>query len=216
MAYPPYVREKAREMRVTKRLTIDEIATRLAVARTTVFYWVRDIPVPRSEFDPRPMSEARRRAARANRDKHARIRTAAYEAGLAEFQGLAEEPTFTDFVCMYIGEGSKKDRHRVAICNSDPAAIRLGKAWITRFSRNPVSYALQYHADQQPDQLQSYWGLTLQVDPDRVRLQRKSNSGQLSGRTWRSPSGVLTVSCCDVIVRARLGAWMDAIRSTWP
>ena len=162
------------------------------------------------------MSEARARAARANTEKHARIRAEAYEAGLAEFEALADEPTFTDFVCMYIGEGSKKSRHVVAICNSDPAVVRLGHAWITRLSRNKVRHSLQYHADQNLDELCEFWGRTLQIAPDGIRLQRKSNSGQLGGRLWRSPWGVLTVTTGDVLLRARLGAWMDQVRARWP
>ena len=203
-------------MRSQRRMTIDEIAARLALPRTTVFHWVRDIAVPRSAFDPRPMSEARARAAQANRDKHARIRQRAYEAGLEEFDSLSEEPTFVDFVCMYIGEGSKKSRHTVAICNSDPAVVRLGHAWITRLATNKVGHTLQYHADQDPDELRLFWGSMLRIASEGIRLQRKSNSGRLRGRQWRSEWGVLTVITCDVIFRARLGAWMDQVRSRWP
>ena len=216
MTYPAYIQEKARAMRRERRMTIDEISARLALPRTTVFHWVRDIAVPRSAFDPRPMSEARARAAQANRDKHAQIRREAYESGVSEFAALAREPTFVDFVCMYIGEGSKKSRHRVAICNSDPAVVRLGHAWITRLARNRVRHSLQYHADQDPDELRLFWGTALRVAPEEVRLQRKSNSGQLGGRSWRSEWGVLTVISSDVILRARLGAWMDQVRSRWP
>jgi orotate phosphoribosyltransferase-like protein len=34
------MREKARKLRREKELTIDEIAERLAVSRTTVYFWV--------------------------------------------------------------------------------------------------------------------------------------------------------------------------------
>lgn len=216
MTHPGYIQEKARAMRRERRMTIDEISARLALPRTTVFHWVRDIVVPRSAFDPRPMSEARARAAKANSDKHARVREEAYQAGAAEFPSLAAEPTFVDFVCMYIGEGSKKSRHRVEICNSDPAVVRLGHAWITRLTRNQVGHSLQYHTDQDPDELCVFWSSMLRIDPAGIRLQRKSNSGKLSGRSWRSEWGVLTVVSSDVILRARLGAWMDQVRSRWP
>lgn len=56
----------------------------------------------------------------------------------------------------------------------------------------------------------------LRVEPEGIRLQRKSNSGKLGGRFWRSEWGVLTVVSCDVILRARLEAWMDEVRSRWP
>ena len=41
MAYPAYLREKARRLRREQRLTIDELAERLALSRTTVYLWVR-------------------------------------------------------------------------------------------------------------------------------------------------------------------------------
>jgi transposase-like protein len=45
MTYPVYVKEKARQLRVDKRLTIDELAERLAIPRTTLYYWVRDLSI---------------------------------------------------------------------------------------------------------------------------------------------------------------------------
>jgi hypothetical protein len=48
-----------------------------------------------------------------------------------------------------------------------------------------------------------------------VRVLRKSNSGQLSGRVWRSRYGVLTVRTCDTQLRARVQAWMDCVRESW-
>ena len=35
MAYPAYVKQKARELRTDRKLTIDELAERLAIPRTT-------------------------------------------------------------------------------------------------------------------------------------------------------------------------------------
>jgi transcriptional regulator with XRE-family HTH domain len=37
MAYPAYVREKARELRIERKLSLLEIAERLALPKTTVF-----------------------------------------------------------------------------------------------------------------------------------------------------------------------------------
>jgi transcriptional regulator with XRE-family HTH domain len=36
MAYPAYLRERARELRVTKKLSLNEFAERLALRKTTV------------------------------------------------------------------------------------------------------------------------------------------------------------------------------------
>lgn len=118
-------------------------------------------------------------------------------------------------MCLYIAEGSKRNRNQVAVCNSDPAVVRLCARWIRRFARNPLTFSIQYHADQDLQEITEYWGAQLGVRPAAIRLQRKSNSGRLAGRTWRSQYGVLTVSAGDTYLRARLQAWIDCLRHQW-
>ena len=211
MAHPDYIRQKAIDLRVDKKLTIDEIAECLAVSRTTVFYWVQDLEIPQTK----KQSAARQRASDANRDKAQAKREAAYAEGVQMYPELIQEPTFRDFVCMYIGEGTKKGRHTVAICNSDPAVVKLGQAWITRFSRNPVTYSIQYHADQSLDELRDYWSAYLRIEPVQVLFQRKSNSGRLASRNWRSKYGVLTVRTSDTYFKCRLMSWLDLVKAEW-
>ncbi len=118
MAYPAYVREKARELRLERRLSIVEIAERLALPKTTVFYWVRDIPLqrPRRE-NPHPGTRGMQR-------KFRLLREQAYEDGRRSFPILsAADPTFRDFICMYIGEGYKRNRNRLSISNGDPRVV---------------------------------------------------------------------------------------------
>jgi hypothetical protein len=147
--------------------------------------------------------------------KYSRLREAAYEDGAASFQSLATDPTFRDFVCLYLAEGCKRDRNAVSICNSDPAVMLLARRWVANLTQKPIAYRLQYHADQNIEKLRAFWGATLNVDPSCIRVQRKSNSGQLAGRSWRSRYGVLALYIGDTLLRARLQAWMDAIRDEW-
>jgi hypothetical protein len=208
MAYPAYVREKARNLRVEKHLSIDEIAQRLALPKTTIYYWVRDLPLGRPRRPHRNGNPGFRATCRLRR-------TAAYALGRLEFARLCRDPTFRDFVCLYIGEGSKRNRNRVAVCNSDPRVILLCTRWIRRFARNPLVFRVQYHADQDLRELQQFWGRQVGVPAEQIGLQRKSNSGRLGGRTWRSRHGVLTVTASDTMFRARLQAWMDCLREQW-
>jgi hypothetical protein len=210
MAHPAYIRAKARELRVERRLSIVEIAERLALPKTTVFYWVRDIPLQRPRLDNPD------RGARAMQSKFQLLREAAYREGRESFPVLsAMDPTLRDFVCMYIGEGGKRNRNRVAIGNSDPRVVMLATRWLRALSRNKLQFSVQYHADQDLRELSEFWASRLGVDPQDIRLQRKSNSGRLGGRNWRSRYGVLTVTTCDTLLRARLQAWMDCVQETW-
>jgi hypothetical protein len=149
------------------------------------------------------------------RRKYALRRAAAYLQGRIEFDDLIEEPTFRDFLCLYMAEGYKRSRNTVGVCNSDPAIVALCARWVQRFARNPVTYSVQYHADQNLEGLCEFWAKTLGVGPEQIRLQRKSNSGRLSGRTWRSRHGVLNVSANDTLFRARLEAWMHSLQEQW-
>jgi AcrR family transcriptional regulator len=184
--YPAYLREKARSLRTDRHLSIDEIAARLSLPKTTVYYWVKDLPLAR-HGRPSPLP-----GAAAMQEKYRALREAACLDGLKWFDELATDPTFRDFVCMYIGEGSKRSRNRVAICNSDPAIIRLADSWLARLTAKPRRYGVQYHADQHLSELRAFWAAELGVDPGNISLQRKSNSGRLGGRNWRSAHGVLT------------------------
>lgn len=213
MTYPPYLREKARELRAEKELTIDEIADRLAVGRTTVFYWVGDMPRPgRCLVRPGP---AHQLGSRAMQQKFKRRRDEAFELGLWEFPRLCRQPGFRDFVGMYIAEGFKRNRNTVALGNSDPAVVVLADRWLREFSNRKIGYAVQHHADQNLDELRRFWGGRLNMAPGRIDFQRKSNSNQLKSRTWRSQYGVITVRTNDTYFRARLEGWMTRLKNLW-
>ena len=206
--HPPYLREKARHLRIEKKLTIDQIAERLALSRTTVYYWVKDLPIPyltpgRTAVLPRLRKGNLRMQA-----KYRRLREEAYAEGRAEFSALSQSPTFRDFVSLYIAEGTKRDRNTVCVCNSDAAVLRVCLAWMERFTGNWFDYGIQYHEDQKLDELRSYWADQLDIEPDFIRVQRKSNSSQMRGRNCRSRYGVLTIRCHDTLFgrRSKLGS----------
>lgn len=215
MTHAPYLREKARTMRIERQFTIDELAERLALSRSTIYYWVRDLPIPGSGSGTGWPEAASRRGNLAMQRKYRLLREEAYREGVAKYDGLVVDPTFRDFVCLYIAEGYKRRRNAVAICNSDPAVMTVATGWIRRLSDKAPQFSIQYHADQDLRELREFWGATLGIDPDSIRMQRKSNSNQLTGRTWRSRHGVLTVGVGDTLLRARLQAWMDRLRSEW-
>jgi predicted DNA-binding transcriptional regulator AlpA len=215
MTHALYLREKARSMRIERQLTIDELAERLALSRSTVYYWVRDLPIPGSGSGGVWPEAARRKGTRAMQRKYRLLREAAYEQGLREYDELAGDRLFRDFVCLYIAEGYKRNRNVVEICNSDQAVMQMATRWIRRLSERAPEFSIQYHADQDLSELREFWSGTLGIDAGTIKLLRKSNSNQLTGRRWRSRHGVLRVRVADTLLRARLQAWMDRLRSEW-
>src|SRR4051794_8253077 len=215
MTYPAYIREKARELRTQHKLTLDEIAGRLSLPRTTVFYWIRDLPIDRKPNTQWPES-ARAKAGRSIRAKYARLREHAYRTGLHSFHALVrDDPSFRDFVLLFMTEGFKRNRNVVSIANSDPAMVELAARWLRLLSQRKLIYSIQYHADQNLKMLRGFWANRLGITPESIVLQRKSNSNGLKGRTWRSQFGVMTVTTHDTYLRARLEAWMDCLKRQW-
>jgi hypothetical protein len=204
-----YLRQRARHLRATKQLSLNELAERLALPKTTVYGWIADLPLgrPRRE-NPHPGTLAMQQ-------KYKRLREEAYLQGVAEYDTLVHEPTFRDFVVLYIAEGSKRNRNMVAIANSDDRVIAIAAGWMRRLTHKSLTYSVQYHADQDLEELRGHWGTILGIDGSLIRMQRKSNSGQLNGRTWRSQYGVITLWAADTLLRACLQAWIDRVREDW-
>lgn len=147
--------------------------------------------------------------------KYKRLREEAYELGRWEFERLTRHPTFRDFVSLYIAEGYKRNRNVVSICNSDPTVMQVGTLWIRRFSRRTLEFSVQFHEDQNLEELTHYWAEKLVFEPSDIRLQRKANSGRLGSRVWRSRYGVIAVRTSDTLFRARLQGWIERLQGEW-
>jgi hypothetical protein len=206
-----HLREKAISLRTTRQMTLDEIVERLALPKTTVYHWIKDIPIPRTE----KQSEVQRNSTAAMQAKFAALREEAYQQGVAEAPELLQNPTFRDFVVLYMAEGTKRDRNKVGFVNSDPRMVKLAHYWMTQLTKKMPIYRLQYHADHDVEEVQSFWADLLGIQPGIVKPMRKSNSNELSGRQFRSVHGLLTIEVNDTYFRAKLQAWMDIIKSQW-
>lgn len=204
-----HLRAKAIELRRDHHLSLDEIVERLGVSRTTVYYWIKDIPLGRSK------KLNHLRASEANRENARRKRDEAYQQGVVEFSNLMAEATFRDFVVLYMAEGYRRNRNTVSIANSNPRIIQVGYYWMARLSNNKMQYSLQLHVDNDEEEIKEFWRTLLGLPTAPIRIARKSNSGELSGRQWRSIHGVFTVAVGDTYLRSRLQAWMDKIQEEW-
>jgi len=206
-----HLKRKALELR-EGGMTLDDITLRLALPRTTIYYWLRDLPL---EGRTAKQSAARQRASDANRDQAARKRELTYNQAWEAAPQLMENPLFRDFIVLYMAEGYRRNRNSVCLANSNPHIIVLSNTFIRRFATNRVYYSLQYHVDHEPEELVAYWSTLLDANPASFVLSRKSNSGQLAKRQWRSEYGVLSVKCDDTSLRSKIQAWMDFVTQSW-
>lgn len=206
-----HIRKKAIELRTQQNMTLDDICDHLKLPKTTVYYWIKDIPIPRTN----KQTEAQRKGTESSQRKYRLLREEHYQQGLDEAPELLKDPLFRDFVVLYIGEGTKKNRNVVEFVNSNAKMVRFAHRWMKQFSRKDIKYRLQYHMDHDVDELRDYWATFMGISADEIKLMRKSNSGKMAKRKFRSEHGLLTISTSDTYFRARLQAWMDMVKQEW-
>src|SRR6266487_4621846 len=98
-----HLRDKAIELRTQHNMTLEDIVERLSLPKTTIYYWIKDLPIPRTE----KQSDAQRARAAQVKQKYTLLREVAYEEGVALAPELLKDPTFRDFVVLYIPEAAK-------------------------------------------------------------------------------------------------------------
>jgi hypothetical protein len=222
MAHSRYLRDMTRLLRVERQLTVDQLAKRLALPRSTIYYWVRDLPPLDARGDEGAAAAPADVAAAPEPDAVPPSvpprEQNAYEEGLHSFDDLAIQPTFRDFLTIYILDGYKRDRKRVALANADPAVMRLVNRWLWRLTDKSPSLAVHCHPDQGVGELRRFWSETVGVDSAAIRA-RHAAQGELARRShhWGPPPlhGVLTITVDDTLLRARLQAWMRRMRESW-
>jgi hypothetical protein len=179
--------------------------------KTTVYYWIKDISIPRTN----KQNLQAYKASRANVAKWKKLRDQAYREGIEQASTLLNEQVMRDFIVMYMGEGYKKNRNVVSIANSDPEIMAMSFGCMKKLTTNKMTFTIQVHKDQDEEEVKQFWANTLNISPQEIKTTRKSNSGNLSGRKWRSKYGVLSVRVGDTYLRCRIQALIDTIKKEW-
>jgi hypothetical protein len=205
MAHSNYLRQMARLLRVEQRLTVDQLASRLALPRSTVYYWVRDLPLREAEGE---VVDVRARA-------RAGAGAAAYEDALRSFDDLAAQPTFRDFVCLYISRGCIHERAKVSLSDSDPAVMRLVNRWMLRLSDRSPLLSIRYESGQSLTELRRFWSGIVGAHARTIRVHEATDRAGARSAVRRARHGVLTVAVEDELLRARLQAWICKTRDSW-
>jgi len=118
--------ERARELRA-RNMTLQDIATELGVAKSSVSLWVRDVDFTPSKRRTGP----HRRPHPAHEAKVAQI-AALDEEGIQRLGTLTDDAFFVAGIALYAGEGSKTDGV-VKFANTDAGMVRFYCAWLRRF-----------------------------------------------------------------------------------
>jgi len=208
-----HLREKAIRFR-DKGMSLGDICERLSLNKTTVYYWIKDTESLKATKKQKKSAIA---AGKVSHKKFKKLREDAYDLGIEQYNKFTKEKTFKDFVVIYLTEGYRRSRNSVSIANSNENIVLLSYKWIKKLAnpKRKMIYSLQCHADNNENELKEYWSKLLGIEAELIRVIRKSNSGKMSGRNWRSKYGVFSVGVSDTYLRSRIQAWMDLLQKEW-
>src|SRR3989304_7064705 len=122
-----HLREKARELR-HQGATLTEICEQLALGKSTVHGWIKDIPIPQTARQ----TGQRLRASHAISQKHATLREQWYNEAYAEAGNVLQDARLRDFVVLYAAEGFKRATdysHAEVECGGVKRATMAVSAW---------------------------------------------------------------------------------------
>jgi hypothetical protein len=211
--WDPKIRESARRLRRAGK-ALDEISMRLDVSRSTVFVWVKDIP---SSIDPKLtwLAGAQKLGSQRMKEKHARLRKEVYET--TDLRRLRDS-IIRDFVVMYLGEGYRRNRNVVHICNTNPTIMLLAVKALRKLDvdlgAKNVRFKLLLYPDHKDRALKGFWAKRLEISSKQINVWRPAKK-QRSSEYRRSVHGLLYLSINDTYLRARMQAFMDAVETDW-
>lgn len=165
MGYGGKVREqqRARELRA-EAWTLQDIATELGVAKSSVSLWVRDV-----EFVPRP----RNRGHRSMKPHPLHVRKMAeidrcHREGVELIGRMSEREFLVLGLALYAGEGGKT-QGEVRFANSDPRMIVAFIVWLRHFfdvDESRLRMRLSLHADLDVDAAIRFWSALTLIPPE--------------------------------------------------
>lgn len=210
--WDPKIRERARRLRRTGKF-MDEIAEHLGVVRSTIYVWVKDIPFAGQS---KRQVAARQLGSKRMQEKYAKLRQIAYDA--TDLQVLEDDLIVRDFVVMYLGEGYRRNRNVVHICNTNPTIMLMALKALRRLKVDlhaaNVSFKLLLYPDHEDRALKRFWVRQLQIRSAQIKIWRPTEKQQPS-KYRRSVHGLMYLTINDTYLRARLQALMDAVETGW-
>ncbi len=159
------LQERARELRA-RNMTLQDIATELGVAKSSVSLWVRDVPFTPSKRRTGP----RRRPHPAHEAKLAQIEQCDAQ-GVDRIGTLSEAAFLTAGAALYAGEGAKRDGS-VNFANTDAAMVKFFCAWLRKFfdiDEARLRVRVYLHQGLDLDAAERHWSMVTDVPRGQFR-----------------------------------------------
>lgn len=166
------LRQLATKLRVEKELSYSAIKKQLGVSKSTLSYWLKDLPL--SENKIKELQKAGWQKSEASRERYRNTMEAKetakeekeYQKYLKKFQKLSEDSIFIAGLMLYLAEGDKKVRSRIVLANTDPMIIQFFVKWLVTFldvDKNNIKVQLHLYEDIDLEKEKDFWHNELEI-----------------------------------------------------
>ena len=193
--------ERARELRA-RNMTLQDIATELGVAKSSVSLWVRDV-----EFTP-----SKRRTGPQNRP-HPVHEAKVAQIAQCDHEGVVRIGTLTDAaflaagVALYAGEGAKRDGS-VNFANTDAAMVQFFCTWLRKFfdiDEARLRVRVYLHQGLDLDAAERHWSAVTKIPRSQFRQPYRAVAGPTRRLTKHEFGCVYVVYSCATTHRRIMG-----------
>ena len=157
---------QARELR-RKGESVKDIAVKLGVSKSTVSMWVRDIILNLKQLEKlrqkmlRGSELGRTKGAFTQKQRRIDLESSLEKESIEEINKLNDTELLVSGLCLYWGEGSKKQRE-LSWCNSDPQLMNFMILWLDRcygvgIERLAVNVAINESHRNRDQIVRRYW-----------------------------------------------------------
>lgn len=196
-------KETAIKMRESGK-SLNDITYSLSVPKTTIYYWIKHIPLKRNKLKPNI-----EKMVTANKSKWQQLYDDAYNRGVEIFNSRKNDDVFKCFIILFMAEGYRKSTNTVELVNTSPSLIKLAVNVMSQFC-NTLKFKVFYHADRDINKIIRYWCDELDIIPSQIKLQLK-HGNSLNNRSLACDNGIMHVYAFDYKFRHMLRAWSDLL-----
>lgn len=210
-------RKQARNLR-RRGWSMNEIASKLDVAKSTVSYWVRDVNITPSQKQhlsqkghTRSLIEKRRSTRLHREDKK---RALAKNRARKEVPPLTKQDLFLIGSALYWAEGRKTNRGIVSISNGDPRLIQISMRFFSQICEVPKHRFrghIHIHPHLDPEKAKRYWAKMSGI-PEH-QFYKTYNKPNISSKNKKDtlPYGTLSIIVCDTQLFLRIQGWIEGM-----
>lgn len=161
------LKQKALEMRA-KQMSYSQIKEKLGVGKSTLNYWLKDMPLSKERIDELRGSNPQRieRYRNTMKKKDDAKYLLAYNNVSKKISKFTSRDIFLGGLFLYWAEGGKTDRSTISFSNTNPLMVKFFVKWVTALDVDKRNLKIKIHvySDMNVDKQIGYWSKILGVN----------------------------------------------------